>query len=152
MGAVLALRFTVTNNGSEIVYFKRPWKWASDGLFVVAKGADGSVHESTPMIGDIDGEYLCTYFKPLASGDSYSFQEKVHIGLKPPVDPSAPGFDESKVELALLPHLELKPGRYKLRWSYAPRLYDDEQKCLSAGAKIWAGGASSPEIDLQVVD
>src|SRR5689334_2130627 len=46
-GQSLVMRFSVSNDGDAGLYFKQPWWWASNGMRVVAKGADGSFHESS---------------------------------------------------------------------------------------------------------
>jgi hypothetical protein len=144
VGQRLELRFTATNTGPVGLYFKQPWKWASNGMRVIAESTDGSRMESTLVLLDIDARYLCTYFKRLAPRKKFSFAGTLFIG--PVSDPSSPSF----VETALYPHLDLQPGLYRLRWVYEPKLYPHEQKCTSKGWPIWSGRAESAEIELRV--
>src|SRR5262245_51810050 len=110
IGQRLDLRFTATNTGKDGLYFKRPWKWADHGMFVVATGADGSRSVSSTRIFDIDSAYLCTFFKPLFSKDQFSFEESLVIGPEPVWDPKIDP-PEDKMGDMLRPHLDLKPGR-----------------------------------------
>ena len=132
-GQPLVFTFSVRNEGKAGVYFKQPWKWASNGMRLVATGPDGSAHESSVALFDIEAKYVCTHFKPLGPGDLFSFQ--VTLG--------AASFG---------PSLALTPGRYKVRWVYEPKIYPDERSCTAAGWPIWHGHAESPGIDLDVVE
>jgi len=133
VGQPFGIRFTVTNEGKSGVYFKQPWKWASNGMRIVATGPDGSIHESSVALFDIEAKYRCTYFKPLGPADSFTFQ--VFLGS------AAPG-----------PALSLSPGRYRLRWVYEPKIYPDEKSCTAAGWPIWSVHVESPAVDLDVVE
>jgi hypothetical protein len=124
--------FTVTNRGPRGMYFKRPWKWAKNALFLQARDAAGRVYESTPVLLDIAAEDRCPFFKPLDSGDSYTFQESVGPTGHSPSLP-LPG-----------------PGRYRVKWVYDVRHYDDEVACAAGGWPIWRGRAVSPEVEIVV--
>ena len=150
VGKKIVCRFEVANTGSDSVYFKQPWKWVQGGMQILATGPDGVRYESTPELFDIDGAYLCTFFKPLNRGDRYSFDETLIVGPKPVVEASSPPPLEVVEEL-LVPHLELLPGRYSLRWVYEPMLYDDEKSCAAADVRIWQGHIESNEIQLNVI-
>jgi len=130
-GQPLTLRFEVTNAGSVGLTFKRPWKWASNGMRVVAIGADGSVRESSTFLVDIAANYRCSYFKQLQPGHDFSFEETLRGD-------------------GLGPSLPLPPGRYKLRWVYDAKHYPDEKQCELVGLPIWKGRGESPEIEVTV--
>ena len=124
--------FTVTNRGPEGVYFKRPWKWATNGLLLQATDSAGRVYQSTPVFFDILADSRCIFFKALGSGNSFTFEESV--GPK-----------------GHLPSLPLPaPGRYRVKWVYDVKHYDDEAACASGGWPIWRGRAESPEIEVVV--
>jgi hypothetical protein len=150
LGEPLTLRFTATNVGTPGFYFKQPWKWASNGMRVVATAPDGQQQETSTALLDIDGKFLCTYFKPLWPGDMFSFEDSVIIGPKPVFVPSShPPADA--VAMMIRPHLDLHPARYKLRWIYEPKLYPDEKRCTAAGLPIWSGRQESSEMELNVL-
>ena len=124
--------FTVSNRAPEGVYFKRPWKWATNGMYLQAVDGAGKVYESSPFLVDISTEVRCTFFKPLGSGESFTFQESMG-----PLGP--------------LPSLPLPgPGRYRLKWIYDVKHYDDERACAFGGWPIWRGRTTSPEIEIVV--
>jgi hypothetical protein len=124
--------FTVTNRGPEGLYFKQPWKWAINGLLLQARDRAGKVYESTTVLIDISTEARCTFFKALGSGDSFTFHEDIGPA-------------------GHLPSLPLPgPGRYRLRWVYDVKHYDDESVCASGGWPIWRGRATSPEVEVVV--
>jgi hypothetical protein len=124
-GKPVQVTFVVENEGeNEGFYFKRPWKWASNGMRVVAVGADGVEHTSGALLFCIMAEYACTYFKPLFPGETYSFSESITF--------------------------KVAPGHYKLRWVYEPAVWEEDQKCSVADVPIWKGHAESPEVALIV--
>ena len=124
--------FTVTNLGPDGVYFKQPWKWATNGLYLQATDAAGKVYASSTVLFDISTETRCTFFKALGSGDSFTFRESI----------GPPGH---------LPSLPLPgAGRYRLQWVYDVKHYDDESACAVGGWPIWRGRATSPEIEIVV--
>jgi len=124
-GESVSLTFGVANDGpNEGFYFKRPWKWAVNGMRVVATGPDGVDHESSIMLFCIAAEYACTYFKPLFPGETYSFSEDVRF--------------------------KIAAGRYELRWVYDPAIWETDEKCSAADVPIWKGHAESPPVVLTV--
>ena len=151
IGHPVALTFTAVNAGRTSFYFMEPWWWDPKGLHIVATAADGSRTESTNVILDIDGEYLCTYLKPLSPGDQFSFQKSIVFGPRPVFDPASP--QEAEVlKVMLYPHLDLRPGRYRLNWIYEPKPKSggDESACTAGDWRIWSGRVESGELEVEV--
>ena len=131
-GAPFTLTFRVTNEGHSGLYFKRPWKWASNAMLVTAQGPDNVIVNSETLLFDIPAASRCTYFKPLLPGESYSFTETFTS------DPFTPS-------LALR-----QTGTYILTWRYETKHYPEEAACASAGWPIWKGtGTASSSISIR---
>jgi hypothetical protein len=127
-GEPFAVSLTVTNDSEAGFYFKKPWKWASNGLSLRATAEDGRSFESATLLYDIATTERCTFFKPLGPGDSYTFQFLL-------------GAREFGPDLRLP-----TPGRYAVKWVYEARHYEDEESCATGGWPIWKGRAESPEV------
>lgn len=149
VGQPLSLRLTASNVGKSAFYFKQPWKWGRGGMRIVARATDRSLHESTTENFDIDAQYTCTFSKPLSPGDQFSFEVSIVIAPKPVLDPSSPPPPEV-LEMMIGPHLDLPPGKYKVRWVYEPALFAYDLACAVADVPVWRGHAESQEIDLDV--
>jgi hypothetical protein len=148
VGQAIVLRFTAANTGRHGYYFMHPWKWADNGLLVEAISTDGSRVSSTPRLFDIDAKYACTYFKPMYQGDQFSFEESVVVGP----EPDWRSLRDSDMKLANRPHLDLRPGRYKLMWVYSPLVDDFDRKCATAGWAVWTGKAESNLLEVEVAE
>lgn len=131
-GKSFRVRFSATNLGPDPVYFKRPWKWASNGLLLRARGSDGTVIESSTVLFDIESRFVCGHVKPLLTGETLEFVEEL-------------GWN------AALPSLLLKaPGAYELEWVYEPKVYDSDEACAPTGWPIWRERTSSPSVSVVV--
>lgn len=124
--------FEATNTSAGGFYFKRPWKWASNGLRLRAQRSDGALVESTTILYDIDSRRVCSYSSSLRPGQSLVFEEELGWG---------PG-------LPSLPFTE--PGRYELEWVYEPRVYSSDESCTSRGWPMWRARVVSPRVEIEV--
>ena len=131
VGDSLKLTFEVRNIGEDGFYFKVPWKWAANGLRVIATATDGRVHTSSKVLYDIAAESVCTYFKAVGPHESFQFERSLTR-------------DESA------PQMRLPAGTYLLRWTYAVAHDNDEDKCAAGGWHVWKGHAESAPVRLEV--
>ena len=150
VGQHLKLRLTARNTGPRQFYFEEPWWWGEGGLHVVATSADGTTVESTPMLYDIESRLICNQFKALSPGNSFSFDAWLVIGVQPVVPTPPPWPSTDLVEEATLPHIALRPGRYRLSWVYEPKLTEGDKDSAVAGVSIWVGQTRSADIDVRV--
>ena len=126
--------FTVSNIGGQGIYFKRPWKWASNGMRLEAVDAAGTRFVSSTALYDIARESVCTNFKAVGPEESYSFKE-----LLQGVEREEP-----------MPALQLAKGRYNVRWIYDVRHYDEDDRCATGGWRVFRGQASSAAVTIVV--
>ncbi len=132
IGHPFTVALTVTNDTGSAFYFKRPWKWASNGLLLRAISEDGQVVESATRLYDIETAQRCTFFKPVRPAESFMFRIVLNEG-------------DFRPELPFP-----KPGRYRVTWVYHAKHYEDEASCTTGGWPIWRGEAESPGIDVVV--
>ena len=131
-GRPLTLRFVVRNDGASGIYFKQPWKWASNGMLVRATDTSGATFESDTILYHVRADVACTFFKPLAEGEEFSFAVEF-------------GNDEGA------PRLRLPgPGAYDVSWVYNVRHYDDDDACAQGGWQVFKGSAKSKPMKLRV--
>jgi hypothetical protein len=76
-GAVISAVFRVSNQGTAGLYFKRPWKWAANGMRVEAVNEAGARFTSSTVLYDIERASVCTHFKALAPEEAYTFKEQL---------------------------------------------------------------------------
>ena len=79
VGDSLKLTFEVRNVGEDGFYFKVPWKWAANGLRVIATATDGRVHTSSTVLYDIAAESVCTNFKAVGPHESFQFERSLLV-------------------------------------------------------------------------
>jgi hypothetical protein len=125
----LVLQFGIQNSGDESVYVKKPWKWASNAMYVEAISATGKKFSSPTALFDIRADQACTYFIPLHPGDETWFSQE---------------FDAEPLKW------KLPPGHYELRWVYDPIHYDRDDQCLVTGWPLWRQRAVSNPVSLEV--
>jgi len=131
-GEPLKLTFEVSNNGADGFYFKVPWKWATNGMRVVAIGSEGREYASGTALYDIAAESACTHFKALGSHERLQFERTLP-------------------DSGIGPTLQLPPGSYQLKWIYDVVHYEDEKTCAAGGWPIWGGKAESSPVTLEVM-
>jgi hypothetical protein len=127
----LKLGFEVTNRGEHGFYFKVPWKWAPNGMHVVATATDGRVYTTSSLLYDIASDSVCTHFKAVGPYESFRFEQSF-----------------ARTEWA--PQFQLPPGSYVLRWTYDAAHYEGEAKCAAAGWPIWKGRIESEAVRMDV--
>lgn len=132
-GASMTAVFSVSNRGNEGTYFKRPWKWATNGMRLEAVNEAGVRFGSSTVLYDISRASVCTHFKALGPDESYVF--KAELG-----GASNEG----------LPSLVLPPGRYRVRWVYDVEHYDEDEACATGGWRVFRGQAASEETAIAI--
>jgi hypothetical protein len=125
--------FSVSNEGKVGLYFKRPWKWATNGMRVEAINQAGARFASSTVLYDIDRDSVCTHFKALAPDETYTFKEQLGAA-------SQDG----------LPALNLPPGRYRVRWIYDVQHYEEDESCAAGGWRVFRGRTASQETAMVV--
>jgi hypothetical protein len=130
-GGTLRLRFEVSNFGRDGVYFKIPWKWASNAMRVVATSSNGRVYTTETRLYDIAQESVCTHFKALGPREDFRFEQSF-----------------TREEFG--PQLRLPLGVYQLKWTYDVAHSEDEATCAGGGWPIWKGKAESSPVRLEV--
>ena len=131
-GEPFEIRIIATNAGEDPLVFKRHWKWATNSWFLQVKNPDGHLAESTPFIGDISVDVMCSYFVPLYPNDSLVTTAAIN-GEWPP----ALSFG--------------KPAEYRVRLVYVSEHRPREQHCSSGGVPIWIGRTESKWTQIKVV-
>jgi hypothetical protein len=126
------IRFTVRNQGTQGVYFKRPWKWAANGMLVRAIDGKATVVDSGTRLNDISATSVCTWFKPLRPGEEFSF--------------SVPFNGARSGNEITFPHA----GSYRLTWVYDAAHYEDESECARDGWPIFTSAAVSNSVKIAV--
>jgi len=132
VGGAFRVTFVASNNGTETLYFKRPWKWASNALYLRASDRAGRAVESNVVLSDISSEAVCSYIKPLLPGESLSFEEELGT------DPDLPGL------------LSKVPGHYFVKWLYQPAIWESDDSCVPPGGAVWRGHVESQEVAVKV--
>jgi hypothetical protein len=130
------ITFSIQNIGTTGAYFKIPWKWTTNGMFLRATDEKGRFYDTVSNFHPHSNSN-CPHFKAIDSGDRYIFE----IGFLPPGK-----FEVTAGELRFP-----GPGKYRLKWIYNPEHLESDDTCASGGWPIWKKPLESPEIEVNVL-
>lgn len=123
----------IRNESTAVVVYRHHWKWAKNTMYLQAKGEDGNLVESKPLLLDIDSASTCLYFKPLLPGESFSFSVLVN--------------NEFGVDL----NLPTAWRSAEITWKYVPGRPISQPRCTSEEA-VSKKQLSSAPLTLQLAD
>jgi hypothetical protein len=133
VGVPFSATFEVTNVSRQGLYFKQPWKWAPNGLRLVAVGPNGATIETAPRLYDIPRENVCQHIRRIPPGHTIQFKATLN----------APGVFTPSLPLT-------EPGQYELSWVYEVAHYEEELRCASRGWPIFSSRAQSEPVQVRV--
>jgi hypothetical protein len=132
-GKSFVLTVEIGNPSSEGFLYRQHWKWASNTMSFEARGSDGHVFTSEPLLFDIDARADCFYTKALGPKERFTFDVAVNGSSLASLRLRFPG-----------------PGRYEVTWVYefATELADSKLKCFNT--PFWEGKLRSNTVVVEV--